>query len=214
MFASEARPLRTALATKFHPILQVRRVGVRSPTLSSVARSTIRFYTHDMNLDAEISRLEKVRAYRSMMRKSVKTVRDWFLWASMLLVPAIGHACSCISEGPVSSIKLGTSVIFRGTVAEVTFIPDADTGGRYQVRFAVKEMFSGDPKPEEVVYTSPGGSMCGFDFEQGSEYVVFTDQSTKDKTLRTSICSRTSKLSPGVDNESVTWMREHKEHNP
>jgi hypothetical protein len=167
-----------------------------------------------MNLDAEIGGRKKVRAYSNILRKTVKTLRDWFLWASMLLVPAIGHACSCLNQGPVSSIKLGTSVIFRGTVAGVTFIPDADTGGRYRVRFAVKEMFSGDPKPEEVVYTTPGGSMCGFHFDQGSEYVVFTDQSTKDNTLRTSICSRTSKLSPGVNNESVTWMREHKEHTP
>jgi hypothetical protein len=77
------------------------------------------------------------------------TMRDWLLWTSTLLVPGIGHACSCMPEGPVSSIELGTSVIFRGIVTEVTFNPNADPHRAYRVRFAVKEMFSGDPKPEE-----------------------------------------------------------------
>jgi hypothetical protein len=140
----------------------------------------------------------------------MKTMRDWLLWTSTLLVPGIGHACSCMSEGPVSSIELGTSVIFRGIVTGVTFNPNADPHRAYRVRFAVKEMFSGDPKPEEVVYTSPGLAMCGFYFQQGSEYVVFTYHGNKDDTLETSICSRTANLSPGVANESVTWMRQHR----
>jgi hypothetical protein len=95
------------------------------------------------------------------------TMRDWLLWTSTLLVPGIGHACSCMPEGPVSSIELGTSVIFRGIVTEVTFNPNADPHRAYRVRVAVKE-------------------------------------------IETSICSRTANLFPGMANESVTWMRQHR----
>jgi hypothetical protein len=67
--------------------------------------------------------------------------------------------------GPVCSIELGASVIFRGTVVERTLIrppavpfvrPDGSTGyglsgGKYRVRFAVQETISGTPGQEAVV---------------------------------------------------------------
>ena len=159
--------------------------------------------------NVEISRLREVREHRSMVRKSVKMIINWFLWASVLLVPTVGRACSCSPQGPVSSIKIGDSVIFRGIATEVTYSRDAGVSQAYRVHFVVKEVFSGNPKPEEIVYTSHPMA-CGFDFKPGSEYVVFTYRNTNDNTLGTSLCSRTAKLSAGIDNESVTWMRAHK----
>jgi hypothetical protein len=178
-----------------------------------VARRSIRFYTQDMVPGAEISRLREVREYRSIVRKSVKRMKLWFLWASILLVPTVGRACSCSPPGPVSSIKIGDSVIFRGIATEVTNIRDAHVFRAYRVHFVVKEVFSGNPEPEEIVYTSHPMA-CGFNFEPGSEYVVFTYRNAYDNTLGTSMCSRTAKLSAGIDNESVTWMRAHIKHSP
>ena len=149
-------------------------------------------------------------------------MRRWVLLAAIFLVAAMAHACSCMGPGPVCSIDLGTAAaIFRGTVIERTLIrppstpykrPDGSvgyvlSGGRYRVRFAVQETFSGAPGQEATVYTNEQSSMCGFNFEEGAEYVVFTYNNTADNELWTSHCSRTAKLTPGVENESVTWMR-------
>jgi hypothetical protein len=148
-------------------------------------------------------------------------MRRWLMLAGMLLTAAVGHACSCGGPGPVCSIELGTSMIFRGTVVERTLIrppavafkgSDGTTvygvsGGKYRVRFSVQETFSGVPEQEAVVYTYEQNSMCGFNFEEGAEYAVFTYKNTEDGELWTSHCSRTAKLTAGVENESVMWMR-------
>ena len=133
-------------------------------------------------------------------------------------LPGVGWACSCFAPGPVCSIELGKTVIFRGTVTELTLIPNimlmkkADGtevkvhgNGRYRVRFAVQETFSGAPVQEAVIYTNEQSSACGFPFQVGREYVVFT--SAAEGELWASKCSRTALLEPGVENESVTWMR-------
>jgi hypothetical protein len=131
------------------------------------------------------------------------------------------HACSCAGPGPVCSIQMGSSIIFRGTVVESTLIPNIKTvkrpdgtemqlvgNGTFKVRLSVAETFSGEPKAEQIVYTSQQGSACGFPFQVGREYVVFTYQS--EAQLWTSHCSRTALLEPGVENAAVSWMRAYK----
>jgi hypothetical protein len=39
--------------------------------------------------------------------------------------------------------------------------------------------------------------MCGFNFEEGAEYVMFTYKNTEDSELWTSHCSRKAKLTAG-----------------
>ena len=80
--------------------------------------------------------------------------------------------------------------------------------GTFKVRISVAETFSGDPKPEQIVYTAQQGSACGFPFEVGREYVVFTY--ANETQLWTSHCSRTALLEPGVENAAITWMRNYK----
>jgi hypothetical protein len=131
------------------------------------------------------------------------------------------HACSCVGPGPVCSIQMGSSIIFRGTVVESTLIPNIRTvkrpdgtemqlvgNGTFKVRLSVAETFSGEPKAEQIIYTSQQGSACGFPFQVGREYVVFTYVS--EAQLWTSRCSRTALLEPGAENAAVTWMRAYK----
>jgi hypothetical protein len=116
---------------------------------------------------------------------------------------------------------MGTSTIFRGTVIESALVPNVQTvkqpngteaqvygNGTFKVRLAVAETFSGEPKAEQIVYTSQQGSACGFPFQVGREYVVFTY--LNNSQLWTSHCSRTTLLEPGVENASITWMRAYK----
>jgi|GEM_PF-3172600 len=139
---------------------------------------------------------------------------------ALLYGTVTGYACSCIAPGPVCSIQLGSSTIFRGTVIESTLIPNISTtkkadgteirlsgNGRYKVHFKVAETFSGKPETEQIVYTSQQGSMCGISFQIGREYVVFTY--THEGELLTSRCSRTALLEPGIENAAVSWMRAH-----
>ena len=113
---------------------------------------------------------------------------------------------------------MGSSTIFRGTVVESTLTPDIRTikrpdgtemqvrgNGTFAVRFAVAETFSGPAKAEQVVYTNEQSSACGYPFQVGREYVVFTFEN--EGKLWTGRCSRTALLQPGVENVDVTWMR-------
>jgi hypothetical protein len=140
------------------------------------------------------------------------------LISSFQLALGVGHACSCGGPGPVCSIQLGSSSIFRGTVIERTLIenvqmmkqPDGTSmrvvgNGKFVVRFAVQETFSGEANSEAVVYTAQQSAACGFPFAVGREYVVFTYQ--HEGELWTSRCSRTALLEPGVENAAVVWMR-------
>jgi hypothetical protein len=140
------------------------------------------------------------------------------LISSFQLALGVGHACSCGGPGPVCSIQLGSSTIFRGTVIERTLIENVQMvkqldgtlmrvvgNGKFVVRFAVQETFSGEVNSEAVVYTAQQSSACGFPFGVGREYVVFTYQ--HEGELWTSRCSRTALLEPGVENAAVVWMR-------
>jgi hypothetical protein len=78
----------------------------------------------------------------------------------------------------------------------------------FRVRLSVVETFSGEPKAEQIVYTAQQSSACGFPFQVGREYVVFTY--VNETQLLTSRCSQTALLEPGVENATVTWMRAYK----
>jgi hypothetical protein len=142
-------------------------------------------------------------------------------FASLVSLVNTAYACSCFGPQPVCSIKMGSSTIFRGTVVESTLIPNIQAvkradgtevhllgNGTYKVRLSVAETFSGEPESEQIVYTAQQGSMCGFPFQVGREYVVFTY--ANQTQLWTGRCSMTALLEPGVQNPAVAWMRAYK----
>lgn len=145
-------------------------------------------------------------------------VRLQLLFMSLLtLWSSVGYACSCMKPGPVCSIQMGASTIFRGTVTEITLIPNIQTvtgadgktqqligNGRFRVKFLVAETFSGKAQIEQVVYTNQQSSMRGFSFQGGREYLVFTNDNNGE--LWTSHCTRTTLLEAGTDNEAIRWM--------
>ena len=153
-------------------------------------------------------------------------LRAYRLSLSLVLLLAAGDvakACSCFGPQPVCSAYFGTPVIFRGTVLEMTLersslqtirnldgtISQVVRPGIYKVRVAVSESFRGvEGRHELTVYTNEQSSACGFPFEVGMEYVVFTYQNKGEDQLWTSKCSNTHALQHDSSHDSdLEWMR-------
>jgi len=62
-----------------------------------------------------------------------------------------------------------------------------------RVRFEVSEVVKGSLPTRMRVLTGWGHGDCGYEFEQGSQYVVFANRAA-DGRLSTSICDGTSEL--------------------
>ncbi len=142
-----------------------------------------------------------------------------FLLFMFLSVSA--RACSCREPSPVCSVYFGTPAIFRGLAVEkVLERPPAQTmrdqdgkpyqimgSGRYRVTFAVNEQFRGETKRQVTVYTSDESTACGFDFQPGTEYVVFAGTNRQGDQLSTSVCTMTHAVRDLAKDEVVQGMR-------
>lgn len=152
----------------------------------------------------------------------VQTLRTICAVSMLLSGWKTAEACSCAGPNPICSVYFGTPVIFRGTVVERTLVRppvqtvknlDGSTSqimspGTYKVRLAVSEIFrGGNGKHELTVYTAEQSSACGFPFEMGVEYVVFTYENKAGDQLWTSKCSKTHALKQAGSDTDVDWMR-------
>jgi Carboxypeptidase regulatory-like domain len=140
--------------------------------------------------------------------------------ALLLSAQVSAPACSCIGPNPVCSAFTQSPVIFRGTVVDLTLIKAQPTqvrnldgtassiigGGLFKVDFVVNETFRGEPRQLLTVYTNEQGSMCGFPFKRGLEYVVFTFPNPVGN-LTAGTCSHTHEISPNGQDADVTWLR-------
>jgi len=108
------------------------------------------------------------------------------------------HACSCAvslkhQKQQVKKAKLDASTVFIGRVVEIvkTKDPDGNSTSAMKAVFELSRVWKGELKRTISVYTV-NGDLCGFNFEKGSEYLVYAyDSSGSVDTLFTTICSRT-----------------------
>jgi len=118
------------------------------------------------------------------------------------IFPAVVSACSCLESGPPCDAAWKASVVFSGTVVELT--RDAmqpDNGGGLLVNgylgthaiFEVAEGFIGmEGRGRRIeIRTGIGGGDCGYPFERSEKYVVYASEN-KDGILVANICSRTA----------------------
>lgn len=144
------------------------------------------------------------------------------LLATLLLTPAVTYACTCAGTSPVCSAPSVSEVILRGRVVEQTLISPADetvknldgsastihSPGYYRVRFSVLEMFTGEPRTQEIdILTNEQSSACGFSFVTDAEYIVFASTNQQTNELWTSHCTHTHELAPGKEDADVSWLR-------
>ena len=83
---------------------------------------------------------------------------------------AAANACEC-SEGPwtVTDDLEFSELVFRGVVTSL----ERTDGGGYEVDFSVTTSWKGSVGSETTVWTPDPSDQCGYQFQEGVEYVVF-----------------------------------------
>lgn len=126
----------------------------------------------------------------------------------LLLCSNYSFACNCIGNSNIKQALKSSDFVFRGKVIEKTnFIIDTLFADRYvynvQYTFEIETIYKGRKKNRKQiisVVTGVGNGDCGFEFEKGQEYIVYTDWKDKyysagqrvTKFLYTDICKRTT----------------------
>jgi hypothetical protein len=105
------------------------------------------------------------------------------------------YACSCIMPGTPQEEMVNAEAVFSGKVLEIEEVKDG-----YAVALQVIESWKGVDGSTIQVHTGMGGGDCGFNFEEGKEYMVYA--SSFEGTLEVYICSLTGLLAES-DTESL-----------
>lgn len=108
-------------------------------------------------------------------------------------------ACSCMAsldsqKKQITDAYKGSTAIFSGKVTSVELMPD---GNYFTVTFAVKNVWKGIAGTVIKIKTAKDSGMCGFAFETGEEYIVYTNGTADDLSVES--CSRTTRLSNNID---------------
>lgn len=135
-----------------------------------------------------------------------------FVLASFLASAEQAFACSCFStdepiETKIQKAYKDSAVIFSGEVVRI------EPKGEFYltVRINAARVWKGTMIEQIPVITAKQSAMCGFDFEVGKKYLIYTNHS--EDGLMVSSCSRTAILDA---NEDVEYLEEllHTEQNP
>jgi hypothetical protein len=94
-------------------------------------------------------------------------------------------ACSCVESEGVSVDFAQSGSVFEGKVTRLQHEPKQH---RLTARVEVLRRWKGAPRSPVDVVTIDEGSLCGFGFERGKSYLLFTPEN--DGTLSVSLCSR------------------------
>ncbi|MEC2056001.1 hypothetical protein I6J18_02360 [Peribacillus psychrosaccharolyticus] len=111
-----------------------------------------------------------------------------FISFTICSFPSTSYACKCVEpKSPTKELRESTAV-FSGKV-----IDQLEKGRTQFVLFEVKETWKGLNESQAIVETVNSSSSCGYEFEDGKEYIVYTNET--DGHLEVSLCSRTHLLS-------------------
>lgn len=118
--------------------------------------------------------------------------------------PGVTYACSCVvPDGPQALLERSAAV-FSGEVVSIKEKQGVvtSTGDPVQVTFKVANRWKGVEGDEVTVTTAMSSASCGFEFTEGSSYLVYAGGA--EGKLQVSLCSRTVKLaSAGEDLEAL-----------
>jgi hypothetical protein len=114
-----------------------------------------------------------------------------------ILVLAIGftsstEACSCAPTPPVCEAYWQANAVFVGVPVGRRELKESDSS-TVAYRFLVQDPWRGVKDKEVEVRTGYGGGDCGYVFEFGKSYLIYSWGGNA-QPLRTGICSRTRQL--------------------
>lgn len=102
--------------------------------------------------------------------------------------PSTGYACKCVEpKSPIQELGK-SSAVFSGKVMD-----QLEKGKTQLVLFDVKESWKGLNDSQVIVETDNSSSSCGYEFEDGKEYIVYANET--DGRYEVTLCSRTELLS-------------------
>jgi hypothetical protein len=114
-------------------------------------------------------------------------------------------ACTCAPLGPPCQAYWSADVVFIGVPLTASTVQRNPPLHQRVFRFRVKEAFRGVEGTEVEVATGLGDSDCGFNFQTGTEYLVYGHRDTRSGLVGASICSRTGPLSTAT--EDLSYIR-------
>lgn len=113
--------------------------------------------------------------------------------------PRCAYACSCLPPGPPRDALASSDAVFAGRVVKLS-APLGDVVSSVDpvsVTFEVSRSWKGAQAQTVVVKTASSSASCGFNFEQGREYLVYAG--TADGELQAGLCSRTQALATAAE---------------
>lgn len=122
---------------------------------------------------------------------------------SVLSVAAMVEACSCGTPPSPSSALREADRVFRGVVVNSTPMEiragAPSSNDPVVLEFDVKEVWKGAMEARVSLWTAREESSCGYPFEVGREYLVYTSRAMRKPVdglpgLTTGRCSRTALL--------------------
>lgn len=139
----------------------------------------------------------------------MKTITKLMTLASLGVYCPPSQACSCVVRGPICSEYWSTPILFWGKVVgieyhevedkQTTFTPD-----ELLVHFEVTKQYRGQAGNPAIVHTPSQSSACGFEFQQGHEYLVYAFKPTGG-SLTTGLCSGTHEVTGRLDAD-LQWL--------
>lgn len=118
-------------------------------------------------------------------------IAGWFV-----STPAKSFACSCIMSGTPTEELAKSTAVFSARVTDInvpTRFVSFSSADPVKVTFQVDDVWKGPIQETQVATTARSGASCGYEFEEGKEYIVYAQGDESD--LKVSLCSRTRPLS-------------------
>lgn len=110
-------------------------------------------------------------------------------------------ACSCAPPGTTQQEFDSSRLVFAGTATSMhdpkAGEPIQSSGDQIEWTFDVDSVQKGDVADPQTITTARSGATCGYSFEVGKRYQVFTSNSGDGKTAY--LCSGTHVLAAGED---------------
>lgn len=114
-------------------------------------------------------------------------------------------ACSCMMpENPTAELEKADSV-FQWTVTNIsTQNPDAEFGKQNLVEFDIAGYWKWNIN-NSTVTTQDSSAACGYNFEEGKDYIVYSWFDSDNDQHYVNLCSRTTTLENASDDIAELW---------
>ena len=110
------------------------------------------------------------------------------------LDPVSVYACSCEEPGTPTEERDESTSVFAGIVVRVDTLTLQQGYMVVDILFAVQRIWKGPDSTAVIVRTAACSGLCGYFFEVGETYLVYTFADSETGALWTNICTRTNAL--------------------